>query len=147
MRAIFASLLTLTLLSLPLAGASDHGGPGPDAHVRVVGQVVIDDETFYVVEDHGAMQVWRETNGLTTGGVRAWPSGAATGLQPAWTCALEGGQVVYIHEEDACESGVKTAPDQRVTNGWLLHEVEELLPEAAHELVHEIEELLEGTLP
>lgn len=112
------SLLLAFLLVVP-AAADDHGAPGPDEHVHVVAEADLAGDHYYVVEDHGAVLLFRETNGVLSGGVDG------TGLQPAWSC-VDGGAVVYVHEDDDCENGVKTPPDEQITNGAILDLVHEL---------------------
>lgn len=126
MRALI--LVCLALLPFaPLASAGEHG-PGPDEHVRLLAEGEIDGEHYYVLEDHGAILVYRETNGVRFGGVDD------SGVQPAWSC-VEGATLIYVWPDEECARGVRVAPDERVTNGAILHEVIELLPEEIHDVV------------
>lgn len=147
MRALL-SLSVVALLTLVPAGlASEHGAAGPDDHVRVVAEADAVDKHYYVLEDHGAFLVFEETNGVVANGVPAYPGGAATGVQPAWFCLLDDGAIAYVYEDEDCLDGVKTAPDAQVTNAGLIHEIEELLPGPLRDIVHEIEEIIDETLP
>lgn len=122
----------LSLLLLPVAAANDHGEPGPDEHVVLVTEFDLGAEHYYVIEDHGALLLFRETNGVGFGGVDG------SGLQPAWSC-VGGETVVYVWEDQDCETGVKTGPDMQVTNGDLIEAVEDALPAPVGDLIHEIE--------
>lgn len=125
------------LLAAPTAFADEHGAYGPDDHVRVAAVLDLDGETYYVVEDHGATQVWRETNGVRAGGVEHRFTGEATGVQPANFCLLDGGAVRY-QESAPCADGAFVEADARVTNGALLETIHGLVDEhaePAHELL------------
>lgn len=126
LRAI--ALATMLLLAAPSAAAGDHGSPGPDEHVRLLAEADVGEERYYVLEDHGEVLLFRETNGVTFGGVDG------SGAQPAWSC-VETASLTYVHESDGCAAGTKTPPDARVTNGALLAEVVRLLHDAEHELL------------
>lgn len=126
MRVILAILIALMMT--PLAAAESHG-PGPDEHVRLVADVELAGERYYVIEDHGAIYAYRETNGVLVGGVDG------SGLQPAAFC-LDGETVTYVEDDAGCALGMKTPADERVTNGVLLELVLGFLPEPVHDLLH-----------
>lgn len=135
------ALLLAALVALPLAAADEHGAYGPDDHVRVAAVVELDGETYYVVEDHGATQVWRETNGVLSGGVEHRFTREATGVQPANFCLLAEGAVHY-QEAAPCAEGEFVESDARVTNGALLAAVHELADELVEEHAEPVHDLL-----
>lgn len=130
-------VLIVAALAAPFAAASDHGEAGPDEHVVVLADAATPNGRFYVVEDHGAVSLWRESNGVEDGGV-ARMTGGASGVQTEWFCLQDDGAVVYVLPDEGCETGVLTPPDTRLTNSALLHEVDE----AVHEVEHAVEDLL-----
>lgn len=140
-------LLAAAALAVPFAAASDHGEPGPDDHVIVLADASTPEGRYYVVEDHGAISLWRETNGVETGGVARLADSEASGVQTAWFCLQDDGAVVYVWPDEGCATGIPTPPDMRITNGALLGILEDMLPEHVHDLVHDIEHELEHVLP
>lgn len=124
-----AAILAL-LLAIPLAAAEHHEhGSGPEPHVRVLASFEgHDGATYYVVDDHGAVQLWKESNGLTFGGQYDL-AGEQSALQVETVCFVaEHDEVLYAYDEGACPEGVPVAPDTRVTNGYLVQQVLDQLP-------------------
>lgn len=117
--------LVLASLALPTLHAA------PDEHVEVLAESDAGGEHYYLVDDHGALQLWKETNGLTTSGQKHRFTGEPTGLQAGDGCLLDDGTFVYLdHDEhhgdtsstsqDECAVGVFYEADTRITTGGVL---------------------------
>jgi hypothetical protein len=111
MRAILVILACLA--TFPSASADEHGEPGPDEHVHLVAELELAGERYYILEDHGATYVYRETNGVLVGGVDG------SGVQPDAFC-FDGENVRYVFPDEPCLEGDRFGADERVTNGALL---------------------------
>ena len=135
MKTLACIPIAAALLLAPFAIAADHCHgdgchAGPEPHVLVLAEFDLGDRHYYVVDDHGETQLWRESNGLDHGGQYYWMTGEAgpqSGLHVQGVCVHEG-DVEYPEVAGGCEEdAVAVDADARVTSSMIFDELAGLL--------------------
>jgi len=126
--ALLATLATAVALA-PLATAEPHGDVLVQADVPHT--FATEEGTYYFFEEANTLTIWKETNGVLTGGEYHLVPHNRGGLQTEAFCLLEGGKNAKLNAEGGCTVGTYTEADTQLTE-------EEFADEIVHGLTHEI---------